>query len=657
MDSKRKALISTPKLTKPLMAKDGTHPVTADWLLAQPNLILDHPNVKWLDESNLIYALPPMKENKNWEIYTVDTRTHENTFLTEGFAPNPSPDGRWISFVRGQEDEKQLWIIRKDGTNLKRLTDIKGGIGKYYQFSYDFAWSPDSKFIALSYQPHVDYWKDEARPDSSIFIINRLTCGIKKLASFSANIRDISWLPNSNEILFMKERVGILYKEEADYTWVQTLNIHSGNVQTVAQFDGLQQFLQPTASPDGKIIALMYDADNPIFNFMPSIGLIHINEINDLPSINRLTYELKLDSPKWSNSSTHILVRRDYGAYKQIYSISLNTGEVYQITDAPLNIENFALSPNGLQLAWVGQDAHGTRIIRTADSNGQNIVDLIIMHVAKNIELSEVREIAWNVPDYPAQMRGLLILPLKYDATKKYPLIIDIHGGDSGAHIYLMGGLLVTSPLEWQMWATKGYVVFIPEFRSSASFGYLAISRDHLKHHNRIDCDIKDIEAGVDYLIASDIIDSQRMAVIGHSVGAVRANWLAVTTHRYKAVVSKEGWADELLQASNFPASRRIFTMYGGSPQEVPQNYLKNSALAHSKGATTPTLFIMGNPELGGVDPAKTSLKLYQALKGQSIETQYIEYLDEGHNIEQAINRQDVLKHAINWIDTYLCNK
>ena len=56
----------------------------------------------------------------------------------------------------------------KNDTELKKLTDIKGGIGKYYQFSYDFAWYPDSKFIALSHQPYVEYWKDEARPESII---------------------------------------------------------------------------------------------------------------------------------------------------------------------------------------------------------------------------------------------------------------------------------------------------------------------------------------------------------------------------------------------------------------------------------------------------------------------------------------------------------
>jgi dipeptidyl aminopeptidase/acylaminoacyl peptidase len=71
--------------------------------------------------------------------------------------------------------------------------------------------------------------------------------------------------------------------------------------------------------------------------------------------------------------------------------------------------------------------------------------------------------------------------------------------------------------------------------------------------------------------------------------------------------------------------------MLGGAPWEVPQNYIKNSALFHCKGATTPTLFLMGNPDLNGADRDKTVFMLHNALKGQGVETEYVQYLDEGH--------------------------
>ncbi len=268
--------------------------------------------------------------------------------------------------------------------------------------------------------------------------------------------------------------------------------------------------------------------------------------------------------------------------------------------------------------------------------------------------LSEVREVDWKTPDYPIHMRGLLFLPLNYEEGRRYPLIIDIHGGGPGASIYLLGGLLVTTPLEWHMWAAKGYAVFVPEFRSSASFGSLAIRRDLLQKYDILNADLKDIEAGIDKLIALGIVDPDRLAIIGNSAGAARANWFAATTQRYRAIVSKEGWADEFISSLKDKPSQRIYSLYGGSPWSVPQNYLKNSALYHSFGATIPTLFLMGNPERGGADPYGTVKLFYYALKAQGVKTKYIKYSDEGHVFKKPSHLRDVIERSIKWIDGYM---
>ena len=109
------------------------------------------------------------------------------------------------------------------------------------------------------------------------------------------------------------------------------------------------------------------------------------------------------------------------------------------------------------------------------------------MEVAKQIDvdvsLSEVQEIRWKSDDYPEELCGLLILPLNYIQGNTYPIIVDIHGGGPGANTDLQRALLVNSPLEWQLWAAKGYAVLVPELRSSGSFGSLAITRDQNKNH------------------------------------------------------------------------------------------------------------------------------------------------------------------------------
>lgn len=308
---------------------------------------------------------------------------------------------------------------------------------------------------------------------------------------------------------------------------------------------------------------------------------------------------------------------------------------------------------DGSRLAWMGQDAHANRIIRMATKDGSNLSDLILISgVPKEIALSEVREVQWSTLNYPTSMRGLLILPLHYQEGKSYPLITDIHGGDIGASIYLMGGILVSTPLEWQLWAAKGYVVFVPDFRSSGSFGSLAISRDEMKEHDLVNRDMQDVLAGIDALIAKGIVDGNHTAAIGHSAGGRRVNWLAVTTHRFKAIVSKEGWCDEWLLAGINPKNR-LFQMYGGSPVMAPENYQKNSALFHAKGATTPILFVMSSSEKGA-DSYSTVRWLYHAVKSQGVDTQYIQYPDEGHVLERPENRKDAFERIIKWIDGHL---
>lgn len=646
-------------LTSPLPARSGTQIVTPDWLLSLPKLNPDSPILSWLDDTQILYASPPTGNKSKSTIEILNANTGEHKVLREGSNPNPSPNGKWIAFTHGEKETKQLWIMAHNGSNLKQLSHVQGGLGEYIHYDFNFAWSPDSRQIALAHQPYFPYWEKKEPPKSTIDIIDIATDESQQIASFDASIRNLSWLPNGKELLFMKERVGFYYTEEGDREWIQSLCLKDGHVHTLAEFDGLQQFLMPISSPDGQWVAFLYDADNPSFSNMPSLGLVSNDSTNSdtLPLMIRLTHEIKLYSPQWSPDSRRIYVLRDYGAYKQIYVVDAKTGELTQITRAPLTVGSYALSPDGSQLAWLGKDPQAKLIIRVASSDGQNVKDLAtISGVPNDMTLSEVREIEWKVPDYPNPMQGLLFMPLNYQAGTRYPLIVDIHGGGDGASIYLYGGILVCTPLEWHMWTAKGYAVFVPEFRSSASFGSLAITRDDQREHDLVNCDIRDIEAGIDALIAEGIVDGDRLAAIGHSAGGRRVNWLTATRHRFRAVVSKEGWADEWIHCLSEPPLKREYLSFGGAAWEVPHNYLKNSALFHCNGATTPTLFLMGIPELGGVDRYNTVHMLYNALKGQGVETEFVKYDDEGHGFDKPANRRDALERSIKWIDEHMGN-
>lgn len=581
-----------PSLLPPLHARAGSS-ITSDVLLQLPSINSSKATISWVNNHTLIYVLPVNKQEPA-KLKGYDLNSNQYMDWGEGGIPKPSPDGQWIAYIKGTGEDTQLWLRNNNNGVTTQLSQITGGISGSYKFSYDFMWLPDSKRLILTYQPYAKSREKKERPESKIILLDRVTGQSQLLASIDAIIRYPAWLPGTERIVFVKERSTFFYNDEEDTEWIQSLNLLNKSIETLAQFNGLQQFLQPTPSPNGKSIALLYDADNPIYSYMLSIGLLSTEPTarTQERTLNRVTNEMQLNLASWSPDSQNIYALRTYGAYSQLYRIDTNTESSAQLTADPLKIETYALSPDGSKLAWIGEDAYGNNVVKLAHNDGSHNRTLDKQSIlTPDIALSEIREIEWVTRDYPVSMRGLLVMPLNYKTENKYPLIVDIHGGDAGDSIHLTGGVLVSTSVEWQLWAAKGYAVFVPEFRSSASFGALGISRDLFTEHDRLGGDLKDIESGVDSLISAGIADPTRLALIGHSAGALRANWLAVATHRYKAIISKEGWADEWTQALHESPNKRHYAMYGGTPWEVPENYLKNSALHHAAAADTPVLF------------------------------------------------------------------
>jgi dipeptidyl aminopeptidase/acylaminoacyl peptidase len=379
--------------------------------------------------------------------------------------------------------------------------------------------------------------------------------------------------------------------------------------------------------------------------------------------IRQLSHEAKMRNSVWSGAEFTLVAERQFGPYAQLYSVDTESGTLKQLTHWSGDLCSWAIGNKG-RLAMIVSDADGRTSITVARLNSGGTLTVLgrtmaIAMPTNGMRFGEVREVGWQSSD-GIDSRGLLFLPLDYERGARYPLIVNLHGGLVGSPMRMTEGALnLGTPFEFHMWAAKGFAVFLPEFRSSGALGsragaQLASAREVHGFH----ADAKDILSGIDHLVNEGLVDEARVGLMGFSGGAAETNWLVATTRgRFRVAVSYEGFGEVYLLSAvgaaigGDPDARQVL---GGWPWEVPGRYLENSAISHVGGADTPTLFLMGDQEASGVDPALSVQFLYSALKRQGVDTRYIRYSGEGHSFRRAANVRDVVTRAVNWIDSHL---
>ncbi|MEJ1964509.1 MAG: prolyl oligopeptidase family serine peptidase [Gammaproteobacteria bacterium] len=686
VEAQTNAVVPPQALAANLPARPGTAVVTPDWLVTSvqsgSSAMIDA--VWTADGRALLFArasTPDGPKTMEKTMERLDVRTNARRVLGPGDRPHPSPDGRWIAYVRAENDVPQLWVMTSEGQQAHRIFSPLP-LGKHYDgygALYSFAWAPDSRRIAVGKhdEPATEAMLAPVRqaqadrssavegleavvtapPDGEVWIVDALSAKSERLLQTPGRVMDMQWYRDGSAVLFVTGEYASHYGLDRDRFTIRAMRVGDRQVRTIAAPVGMQQSLHPALSPDGRRVVFSYDADHPLYDFQISLGLasgIASSEVS--PAITRLTREMRLARASWSPDGKTLYAIRNYGPYNQLYAIDASTGVATQLTRDPLSVKSYALSHDGRSLAWSGVDFQGRRSVRVATLRGNGLTKirevLGVDAAAAGMALSEVREVEWHTPGYPNAIRGIVVLPRHYEAGRKYPLFVDMHGGGLSSGISPEGGLLLQTPLEWHMWAAKDYLVFVPDYRSSVQYGSLVVDQIR-EHQNELTADIADVMAGVDQLIAGGSVEETRMVALGHSAGGHRANWMTVTTHRFRGIVSKEGWADSYLDGGLLSSELTRWVM-NGSPLMAPEHYLRESSIYHARGATTPTLFVMGSPEHGGADRRHSVEWLYKALKEQGVETRYVVYPDEGHVFTREANQRDLLSRVIPWVDEHL---
>jgi dipeptidyl aminopeptidase/acylaminoacyl peptidase len=329
--------------------------------------------------------------------------------------------------------------------------------------------------------------------------------------------------------------------------------------------------------------------------------------------------------------------------------VDATTGAVTPVSKGAQTVQSYSASADGRTLVAV---------ISTQTSVGDLFVfDLSVPAPAarqitrvneplfSGLKLSEPETITWSSFD-GKKIEGWLMKPPNFDPAKKYPFILEIHGGPHSAY-----GNVFTH--EFQMLAAKGYVVLFPNPRGSSNYGQ--DFGNIIQYHYPGD-DYKDLMAGVDDVVKRGYIDTTKLGVTGGSGGGLLTNWTVTQTTRFAAAVSQRDIAD--WYGFWFTADFTQFTSswFRKAPWEDPEDFAARSPITHVGKVKTPMLFVLGDDDLR-TPPSDGGEMMFRALKYMHVPAVMVRFPGETHELSRSgkpSHRIERLRHIAGWFDRWL---
>jgi dipeptidyl aminopeptidase/acylaminoacyl peptidase len=614
----------------------------------------------------------PGKSRRSSQIFLTRSDGSGRVQLTRDEAgassPSFSPDGRFVYFMSKRSGKANLWRIPVDGGEAERLTDWQGDLDGYQL-------SPDGKWIALSgHDAIVDETKTEPRRRPGRVVGEEITNdnlwvvaaepdasgrrALRRIVNAPYHVANFDWSPDSRYIAFEHE------PDSGEDSWprsdVSEVDIASGKVKVVA--NGAAGEGEPHFSPDGRYLAYVRTADKASWAGSEQIVLVprQGGDARTIPDTfdagPALAGGLSLPGllPRkamgvvlgWSADSKRILFAGEKRTRFVLYSVSVDglTRAVY----IPEGVVHGAtLNATGTHIGFVQESStQPPEAFVMSLQAGKPVQVTTVNADLPKLPLGETKAIRWASTD-GLEIEGLLTLPVNYQAGKRYPLLVVIHGGPMG----WWNESFIAAPGIYPLasFAAKGYAVLRPNIRGSGGYGKT------FRFANVNDWggkDYQDLMAGVDRLISDGVADPERMAVMGWSYGGYMTAWVITHTHRFKAAVVGAG----PINLWSFTGSTDIISFMpyylSGEAWEKLTEYLEHSPLYHVKGVATPTLILHGEADLRV--PVSQGYELYHALQRQGVTTQLVVYPGMTHGPGDPAAELDLMERHLEWVERYV---
>ncbi len=604
----------------------------------------------------IVVTRPDYEQNRQRsELVAIDIATGKERNLTPSrksvSSPRWSPTGDRLAFLApGDSGTTQVWVLPvTEGGEAVAITQVKDGVRQ-------FAWKPDGSAIAYVASDSLpvregterhnksfevewnDYLTTAQARSRHIWMVPaaggtpaRLTSGTWSLATL--NDVQIGWTPDGSRIVFTRQAgpgTGHWYGAS-----LASVSVPSGEVKELVSTFGTE----PLASPDGQWIA--YSAPRGKVPEFTSHGIFVIPRDGGTPKL-ASDVDIALWSPLWFDRNT-LLLCGTQGTRDRLWRKPLDGPSVaVELGDLQPSCGGVAVAATG-GLALVAAADNGLAELYWVDRVGGTPKALTNYNGwIKEYALGRSEALQWKSDNFTAS--GVLTLPPGYEAGRRYPLVLMIHGGPMGV------STTGFDPLG-QMLAAKGWLVFQPNYRGSSGQGNAyqsAVIGDAGDGPGR------DVMSGVETLIRRGIVDTTRMGVSGWSYGGYMTTWLLGHYPRWKAGLAGAAvtdYADGYYLSDYGPS---FGGAWGGSPFKAPYDQIvkAQSPITYASRIKAPVLILSdtGDPRV----PVVQSYKLYHALLDYGVPVRFVAYPVGGHFPGDPVHVRDVWRRWVDWFSEQL---
>jgi dipeptidyl aminopeptidase/acylaminoacyl peptidase len=618
-------------------------------------------------------STPDLTANKSaksvWSVPLTGGAPRKLSDLAE--RPRWSPDGRLIYYTGTEGGASQIWSINPDGSNPKQIThlateaanEVVSPDGKYLVVTSDVYPAcgadnacnqrriDDAKLnktkahivTSLLYR-HWDAWQGDTRSHLLSISLSDgkavdLSPGDRVTPPFSlGGPDDYAISPDSSEVAFAMNADPNPATGTNDE--IYTVPISGGTLTKVSTSPGADK--SPSYSPDGKYLAWRsqaragYEADKWRIVVLER-GTSKLTGPTD-------ALDRQINSFIWSPDSKSLFFTAVDRGLQPIQFVSVAGGGARVAISGNASFDDMQFTADGKTIVFTKQSGSAPVEICRAGSGGGAAVPLTHLNDAllSQYQLSDLDSFVVTGAE-GAQVQSFVVTPPGFDRSRKYPVIMLIHGGPQGEW-----GESWTYRWNAQVFAGAGYVIVMPNPRGSIGYGQ--------KFTDDINQDwggkpFADIMAVTDYVAKLPYVDANRMAAAGGSYGGYMINWIMGHTNRFRALVSHDGVYDTRAEAESTEELWFPMWEFGGMPNDNPEVYDKWSPSKFSKEFRTPTLVVHG--ELDYRIPYSQALQLFTALQLAKVPSQLLDFPDEGHWVLKPENSMLWYKTFLDWIGSW----